>query len=520
MKKIGFSNFRRFIDFPPIEYNGITFLIGRNNAGKSTVVKAILLAHEYFKSSSVATFSFVNALLEDVNIVTYGRAKNKNAVDDAITFYYEIEHYSAKIVISGDEDKTYANVHSFVISDLNQNLKFEFNPTTGSVKISKDAIRKSEPIEEVNKQVEAMKTDLLRIKSALAKKEVNKASKAYIEVIDEMQTIERRLVSLTTKTDYDHKSTYSVSDNLDGSFNFVEGIDSLLTSSLLLHDQEFKMIQDGRQPSTMFQNYRGVKEDANIIKDSITLFQNLVSNTNLTYLGANLAKQSALFAIRDRGNALAQAIHDFYQLRITPGETEHSFMIKWMKVFEIGETFEIAIRAGEAYEVSISADENVIQLADKGMGSIQAMLLLFRLACIIRKRKSWIAQSRSAVAQPNYNLVIIEEPELSMHPALQSRLTDLFLEVHITYGIHFIIETHSEYMVRRSQVVVAEKDFAVPPNENPFYVHYFQKDSAQEAYQMSYEEDGVFNRSFGSGFFDEAAGNTLDLLRIKRAKQS
>ena len=40
---IGFQNFRRFPNFPEIELGDITILVGGNNAGKSTLVKAMLL---------------------------------------------------------------------------------------------------------------------------------------------------------------------------------------------------------------------------------------------------------------------------------------------------------------------------------------------------------------------------------------------------------------------------------------------------------------------------------------------
>ncbi len=40
--KIGFKNFRRFKDFPMIELGGCTFLVGPNNSGKSTLLKAIV----------------------------------------------------------------------------------------------------------------------------------------------------------------------------------------------------------------------------------------------------------------------------------------------------------------------------------------------------------------------------------------------------------------------------------------------------------------------------------------------
>ena len=38
--KIGFSNFRKFADFPEINLGDITILVGGNNSGKSTLVKA------------------------------------------------------------------------------------------------------------------------------------------------------------------------------------------------------------------------------------------------------------------------------------------------------------------------------------------------------------------------------------------------------------------------------------------------------------------------------------------------
>ena len=40
MNSIGFKNFRRFQNFPEIDLGDITILVGGNNAGKSTLVKA------------------------------------------------------------------------------------------------------------------------------------------------------------------------------------------------------------------------------------------------------------------------------------------------------------------------------------------------------------------------------------------------------------------------------------------------------------------------------------------------
>ena len=52
MKQIGFKNFRRFQDFPAIDLAPITIFVGENNAGKSTVVKALLALLDFLNSSA------------------------------------------------------------------------------------------------------------------------------------------------------------------------------------------------------------------------------------------------------------------------------------------------------------------------------------------------------------------------------------------------------------------------------------------------------------------------------------
>jgi len=46
MKSISFKNFRRFAYFPELKFGDITILVGGNNAGKSTLQKALLLVFE------------------------------------------------------------------------------------------------------------------------------------------------------------------------------------------------------------------------------------------------------------------------------------------------------------------------------------------------------------------------------------------------------------------------------------------------------------------------------------------
>ena len=51
MKQIGFTNFRKFQEFPTMDLGDITILVGGNNAGKSTVVKAMLLITDFLQTT-------------------------------------------------------------------------------------------------------------------------------------------------------------------------------------------------------------------------------------------------------------------------------------------------------------------------------------------------------------------------------------------------------------------------------------------------------------------------------------
>lgn len=53
---LGFSNFRKFEDFPILEFGEITYMVGRNNAGKSTLVKALILVLDYLQNQAGKNF--------------------------------------------------------------------------------------------------------------------------------------------------------------------------------------------------------------------------------------------------------------------------------------------------------------------------------------------------------------------------------------------------------------------------------------------------------------------------------
>ncbi len=503
MYKIGFQNFRRFVDFQPIEYKAITFLVGRNNAGKSTLVKALLLIYDFLKSDNIDSFSFGSNSIEDANIVTYGRAKNKKGTEDEdfISFYYVIDAYAISIKITGLDEKIKADVLEFTISDTENGFDFIFTPPTITFKSL------GEKVEVIDTQNQELLNSLLEIETNLKQqlqKNSEKSSIEYITINSDLNTVKSRIKDLRKiiRQEGIAPGSFSLETDITKS-NLRDIFQDVVFEFLAEYEMQYRDIQGGKKPRKIFESYKAFKDNKGKIEKSIENLLKLFNETNIVYLGATLNKQSALFAIRDKSNPLAQAIHEYKQLGIdlAVGSFAQRFVKKWMSQqdgFEIGNDFEIEMHAGEAYEVLINDNGVKTHLADKGMGSIQAMLLILRLASIIYKK---------AKDKQDYTIVI-EELELNLHPALQRKLAELFHEVYKDYGIKMIVETHSEYLIRKTQLIVKNCFYEVAPNENPFAVLYFDKDLTQ--WKMEYREDGKFKNSFGKGFYDESNNLTFD----------
>jgi ABC-type cobalamin/Fe3+-siderophores transport system ATPase subunit len=67
---------------------------------------------------------------------------------------------------------------------------------------------------------------------------------------------------------------------------------------------------------------------------------------------------------------------------------------------------------------------------------------------------------------PEGSIVLIEQPELHLHPSAQAELADLFLEVAEKRKLQLIVESHSEHLLRRIQRRIAEPEQPFATNEN------------------------------------------------------
>ena len=250
----------------------------------------------------------------------------------------------------------------------------------------------------------------------------------------------------------------------------------------------------------------------------------------LMYASSSIINVKRLYPL-EANDEFTQLLKRYMNARcnIESGNDYHpdSFMNKWVKNFRIGDHVSIIVDA-EGLGVTIRLhktedDADGTLLADNGYGITQMFAVLLNIEVAIMERKvikrrpdkslNPILGEDDMIKEITAATIAIEEPEIHLHPSFQSKLADMFYDAYKTYGIQFVIETHSEYLIRKSQLIVAGMGFENNKEsvaKSPFVTYYVPENSLP--YSLGYRKDGKFIEPFGTGFYDESANLAFELL--------
>lgn len=196
-----------------------------------------------------------------------------------------------------------------------------------------------------------------------------------------------------------------------------------------------------------------------------------------------------------------------------------NFLNKWLQTFRIAHHIKIENEEnlGITLRLYANAEDTIgCRLADVGFGITQLVSILLSIITNIKYDvPNWNNEEEydPYTPKPPYAIIAIEEPENHLHPAYQSLLADMFYEAWEKYGIMFIVETHSEYLIRKTQVLISKKQYTNQDSldkNSPFKVYYIPKND--KPYEMIYRKDGNFENDFGTGFYDEATNLAFQTL--------
>ena len=116
----------------------------------------------------------------------------------------------------------------------------------------------------------------------------------------------------------------------------------------------------------------------------------------------------------------------------------------WLKELGLIDSFRVAAIAEnrQYYEVRVkrSPNSSEVLITDVGFGVSQILPVL--VLCYYA---------------PEGSTIILEQPEIHLHPSVQSGLADVFIDVIQNRKIQIILESHSEHLLHRLQRRIAEK---------------------------------------------------------------
>ena len=212
MKSISFKNFRRFPEFPEFKFGNITILVGGNNAGKSTLQKALLLIFDNIRSlrKKMSAFSiFENSFaapqfrfdaneFHDLNLGTFERSLFTGAKERQMEFTLCVDSFIIRTVIEPDEaglSQPIAKVALIEVNDSKRHILYTFNFNTHRMRAEFEKIvGNGDPrFDKIQERIAELRTTLENEKdpfdAAVANEELEKLLKIRNAFIDNAEDI-------------------------------------------------------------------------------------------------------------------------------------------------------------------------------------------------------------------------------------------------------------------------------------------------------------------------------------------
>ncbi len=117
-----------------------------------------------------------------------------------------------------------------------------------------------------------------------------------------------------------------------------------------------------------------------------------------------------------------------------------------------------------------------------------------------------------ACTSPGLGPLFVEQPEISLHPKAQATLSEILSKTSLERQV--VVETHSVHMINRARILVAEGNL---PSDHVMINFIGRTASGSQVHSIPLLENGDFATDWpvGYGFFDERYQDTMRLLNLK-----
>jgi predicted ATPase len=174
----------------------------------------------------------------------------------------------------------------------------------------------------------------------------------------------------------------------------------------------------------------------------------------------------------------------------------------WLQYLGVAETIQSRDRGKLGHELKVALTPNVepYDLTHVGVGVSQVLPIL--VSCLLATTDATL---------------IFEQPEIHLHPRVQTLLGDFFLSIALM-GTQCIIETHSEYLINRLRfrAAAAPPERSITSNMKMYFVEKQQNCSSFR--EVVVNEYGAIP-DWPEGFFDQSQLEAEEILRAASRKR-
>ena len=296
--------------------------------------------------------------------------------------------------------------------------------------------------------------------------------------------------------------------------NLKERLKKELEIDLDLDNLELRYSKLGR---LMFSKNSIIQEELEkLLNDFPT---SILSSQPIHYISANRGSQKRVLQ-NTSVNQINEIIVDYSLL----DKPDLVYLREVLQIFGIEGELVIERFENTISSVYMLQNNKKINLADLGFGYSQIIPIFLKIITATKNLDKNGASYRQKMSLDFLKgiTVIIEEPEANLHPSLQAKFADfLALTLKKFPKINFIVETHSEYLIRKLQFLTAKGDLKT----NDTIIHYFNNDKyvsikEPKVKQIFINDDGGLTDNFGPGFFDEATTLQFDLIRLQNQQMN
>ena len=440
ISSVNLKNFRGFKNSGKIRLAPLTFLVGPNSSGKSTIADSILLTSQSMSGHLLwSTPNWIGRLVDlgSYEDTVYGH-KVSNSISIELGFAVDLRGYyrptgpskpfeiSLRWTMRSEKGSLSGKVSSMIISDLTSGAEFIFTVQATQLLIEIEGRKISVPNSDYG-----MDHTIYTVRNAI-KKELKSNSKMYQK----------------SKAGYNRLHETLISHVIPFFLSRIERVSSARSGPKRWFAKD-TLIGSGETQS-------------GLLNDAYTM------NLDATSHG------------RPRNRRLLSTLKEPVS--------------KYLD--ELGIASALTREDLSAYHTALKVTDNVTNvrsnLADVGFGASQAIPVI-----------------RGCVSE-NDSPLIIEQPEIHLHPKAQGELARLICMTSKTRQV--VVETHSEHMINRARILVADKKIN-PMDVTIIYVDRVKNGSI--ATEIGIDENGDFTREWPEGFFDERYRDSITLLELK-----